>query len=158
MTSKKATGLWELEGVCSPAQAPWGGGDHETPGKAMALEAAYQCRERHCWQPYMCFSRAQVHFGRLEPGVVEALVGEGQVMRCAGALMVEHPLVAPCIVRMGRRAGQRAGPAQGAAAAPAAPCRRGGRATNGQQGARGVSLLGRRLAWCACDHLTHGPP
>ena len=47
-----------------------------------------------------CVARAQVHFGRLEPDVVDALVGEGQVMRCAGALMVEHPLVAPRIARM----------------------------------------------------------
>ena len=42
----------------------------------------------------------QVHFGRLQPDVVDALVREGRVMRCAGALMVEHPLVAPCILRM----------------------------------------------------------
>lgn len=43
---------------------------------------------------------AQVHFGRMEPDVVDALVREGRVMRCAGALMVEHPLVAPRILRM----------------------------------------------------------
>ncbi len=42
----------------------------------------------------------QVHFGPLEPAVVEALVEGGEVMRCAGALMVEHPLVAPRILRM----------------------------------------------------------
>ena len=32
--------------------------------------------------------------------MVDALVREGQVMRCAGALMVEHPLVAPRVLRM----------------------------------------------------------
>ena len=42
----------------------------------------------------------QVHFGRLEGEVVEALVDEGAVMACAGALMVEHALVAPRIARM----------------------------------------------------------
>jgi septum formation protein len=32
--------------------------------------------------------------------VVEALIEEGDVMWCAGGLMVEHPLVAPLVKKM----------------------------------------------------------
>ncbi len=43
---------------------------------------------------------AEVHFGAIPEGVVEALVAEGGVFYCAGGLMVEHPLVAPHVARL----------------------------------------------------------
>ena len=42
----------------------------------------------------------QVHFTRFPQEVAQGLVKEGKVMWCAGALMIEHPLVQPLIDRI----------------------------------------------------------
>ena len=42
----------------------------------------------------------QVHFTRFPQDVAQQLVKDGKVMWCAGALMIEHPLVQPLIDRM----------------------------------------------------------
>jgi septum formation protein len=36
----------------------------------------------------------------LPDATIDALLAEGQVMWCAGGLMIEHPLVAPLITRI----------------------------------------------------------
>ena len=42
----------------------------------------------------------QVHFKRFPQEVAQELVKEGRVMWCAGALMIEHPLVEPLIEKL----------------------------------------------------------
>jgi len=41
-----------------------------------------------------------VHMDPLPDATIDALLAEGQVMWCAGGLMIEHPLVAPLITRI----------------------------------------------------------
>lgn len=43
---------------------------------------------------------ATIHFSAIPKETAESLVAEGEVMWCAGGLMVEHPLVQPYITRM----------------------------------------------------------
>lgn len=43
---------------------------------------------------------ARIHFQPIPEAVVEQLVAEGLVFRCAGGLMIEHPLVEPLIIRI----------------------------------------------------------
>ncbi|BDA40646.1 probable nucleoside triphosphate pyrophosphatase [Coccomyxa sp. Obi] len=40
---------------------------------------------------------AKIHFDTIPDSVIEHLILEGAVFRCAGGLMIEHPLVAPLI-------------------------------------------------------------
>lgn len=49
---------------------------------------------------FMCIDRATVHFEPIPAASIDALVAEGEVFYCAGALMVEHELVQPHVVRM----------------------------------------------------------
>lgn len=44
--------------------------------------------------------RAEVHLRPLPAAAVEALIADGAVFGCAGALMVEHPAVAPHVARL----------------------------------------------------------
>ena len=39
----------------------------------------------------------QICFSHMPEDVIDALIAEGDVLNCAGGLMVEHPLVAPLI-------------------------------------------------------------
>jgi septum formation protein len=41
-----------------------------------------------------------IHMARMPDDVIERLIAEGDVMWCAGGLMVEHPLVLPFISRI----------------------------------------------------------
>lgn len=41
----------------------------------------------------------QTYFSQIPSEVVNQMVEEGTVMKCAGALMIEHPLLAPFITR-----------------------------------------------------------
>ena len=43
---------------------------------------------------------ARIYFRRIPSDVVEQLIEEGTVFKCAGALMIEHPLVEPLITRI----------------------------------------------------------
>ncbi|GAB4815115.1 hypothetical protein N2152v2_002161 [Parachlorella kessleri] len=43
---------------------------------------------------------ATIHFEPLPSAAVETLIAEGDVLWCAGGLMVEHPLVQPHVTRM----------------------------------------------------------
>lgn len=43
---------------------------------------------------------ATIHFSPIPEATAEALIEEGEVMWCAGGLMVEHPLVEPHVVKM----------------------------------------------------------
>ena len=43
---------------------------------------------------------ARIHFQPIPEEVVAQLVEEGLVFRCAGGLMIEHPLVEPLITRI----------------------------------------------------------
>ena len=49
-------------------------------------------------QQRSCFL-LQTYFNAIPDEVVEQVVEEGTVMKCAGALMVENPLLAPYITR-----------------------------------------------------------
>ncbi len=40
---------------------------------------------------------AKIQFDTIPDNVIEQLIIEGEVFRCAGGLMIEHPLVAPLI-------------------------------------------------------------
>lgn len=42
----------------------------------------------------------QVHIRPIPDDIIQAMVTEGFVFHCAGALMVEHPMVAPYIERI----------------------------------------------------------
>ena len=42
----------------------------------------------------------QVHFKPIPEVVIEQLLDEGMVFRCAGGLMIEHPLVSPLITNI----------------------------------------------------------
>lgn len=42
---------------------------------------------------------ASIFFGDIPEETIEAILAEGEVLQCAGGLMVEHPLVQPHIVR-----------------------------------------------------------
>ena len=42
----------------------------------------------------------QVHFTQFPQEVAQDLVKEGKVMWCAGALMIEHPLIEPLIEKI----------------------------------------------------------
>jgi septum formation protein len=42
----------------------------------------------------------QIHFAPIPQASVDALVAEGDMMWCAGGLMVEHALVQPHVTRM----------------------------------------------------------
>lgn len=42
----------------------------------------------------------QVHFEKIPEDVIETLIAEGDVMKCAGGLMIEHPLVTPLIAKV----------------------------------------------------------
>ena len=42
----------------------------------------------------------QVHFKPIPEEVIEQLLEEGMVFRCAGGLMIEHPLVSPLITNI----------------------------------------------------------
>lgn len=42
----------------------------------------------------------QIHFEPIPEDSMEALIAEGEVMWCAGGLMVEHALVAPHVTKM----------------------------------------------------------
>ncbi|KAK1868648.1 hypothetical protein I4F81_011132 [Pyropia yezoensis] len=44
--------------------------------------------------------RAEVHLRPLPAAAIEALIDDGAVFGCAGALMVEHPAVAPHVERL----------------------------------------------------------
>ena len=60
----------------------------------------------HAWQAVsarrctVCTLCLQIGFERLPESTVQQLIEEGDVMWCAGGLMVEHPLVAPHITYM----------------------------------------------------------
>ncbi len=41
-----------------------------------------------------------IHMDPLPPDTIEALIAEGSVFACAGALRIEHPLVAPHITHI----------------------------------------------------------
>jgi septum formation protein len=43
---------------------------------------------------------ATVHFSPFPSETIESLIAEGEVFYCAGGLMVEHPLIRPCITKM----------------------------------------------------------
>ena len=43
---------------------------------------------------------ASIHFSQIPEATVDQLLEEGGIMHCAGALMVEHPLVVPHVLRM----------------------------------------------------------
>ena len=43
---------------------------------------------------------ATIHFSNIPEATAEVLIEEGDVMWCAGGLMIEHPLVQPYIVKM----------------------------------------------------------
>ena len=44
--------------------------------------------------------RATVYFNEISPSVIDALCEDGQVLNCAGGLMVEHPLVETSVDRI----------------------------------------------------------
>ena len=48
----------------------------------------------------MATHRTTVHFNEISPEVIDALCEDGQVLKCAGGLMVEHPLVETSIDRI----------------------------------------------------------
>lgn len=41
----------------------------------------------------------QTHFSQIPEEVIQQMVEEGTVMKCAGALMIENPLLEPFITR-----------------------------------------------------------
>ncbi len=45
-------------------------------------------------------SGMQIGFERIPHETIDQLIAEGTVFCCAGGLMVEHPLVEPCITYM----------------------------------------------------------
>jgi septum formation protein len=46
---------------------------------------------------FMAVDTAKIHFSKIPGTVVEELISEGAIFRCAGGLMIEHPLVEPLI-------------------------------------------------------------
>lgn len=49
---------------------------------------------------YQQIDIAEIHFNHIPSGTAEILIKEGDVMWCAGGLMVEHPLVQPHVTKM----------------------------------------------------------
>ena len=47
-----------------------------------------------------CLDIATIHFNHIPEETAEILISEGDVMCCAGGLMVEHPLVVPHVTKM----------------------------------------------------------
>ncbi len=43
---------------------------------------------------------ARIYFNQIPNDVIESLIREGMVYNCAGGLIIEHPLVQPCINRI----------------------------------------------------------
>ena len=43
---------------------------------------------------------AQIHFKDIPESVIDQLLEEGMVYRCAGGLMIEHPSVSPLITKI----------------------------------------------------------
>lgn len=46
------------------------------------------------------FDIATIHISEIPGTVIEQLVQEGTVFKCAGGLMIEHPLVSPLITKI----------------------------------------------------------
>lgn len=51
-------------------------------------------------QQFGAVDTARIHFQPIPDAVVEQLIDEGLVFRCAGALMIENPLLEPLITRI----------------------------------------------------------
>eukprot|EP00899_Mesostigma_viride_P020105 jgi/Mesvir1/28096/Mv04683-RA.1 len=49
---------------------------------------------------YHGVDRAEIYFHDIPAAVIEAVIEEGSVYKCAGGLMVEHPLVSPLVASM----------------------------------------------------------
>lgn len=55
------------------------------------------CTNLATHKQYHKIERCYIHIHALPDEVIEQLIQEGDIMRCAGGLMVEHPLVVPYI-------------------------------------------------------------
>ena len=65
----------------------------ETVGSCVLTDAA-------TGEQWAKVDRARVHFSPVPEASVDAMIAEGGLFHCAGGLMVEHPLVSPCVTRM----------------------------------------------------------
>jgi septum formation protein len=58
------------------------------------------CTNLATGQRFECLDIATIHFNHIPEENAEILIKEGDVMWCAGGLMVEHPLVVPHVTKM----------------------------------------------------------
>jgi len=58
------------------------------------------CTNLATGQRLECLDIATIHFSYIPETTAEILIKEGDVMWCAGGLMVEHPLVVPHVLKM----------------------------------------------------------
>ena len=65
----------------------------ETVGSCVLTDAA-------TGEQWAKVDRARVHFSTVPEASVDAMIAEGGLFHCAGGLMVEHPMVSPCVTRM----------------------------------------------------------
>lgn len=58
------------------------------------------CTDLRSGRRFNAIDRATIHFETIPKTTIDSLLKEGDVMWCAGGLMVEHPLVQPHVVKI----------------------------------------------------------
>lgn len=61
---------------------------------------AIQCTDLSSRQVFRAVDSTWTHFSHIPPEVIDRVVEEGTVMKCAGALMIENPALMPYITKI----------------------------------------------------------